>query len=517
MTMREQPVYQSAVARLARTIETVRASGSPRIPPSRLLARQMGVSLPTVLRALAHYRKQGVITACPGLGTHLVSQVPETAGAASPPTVKWQRVRQALASDVLAAMDAPDQTLPAMKELCARYGASRLTVRKAVRELLREGILAETAHGFQARPPAAPGHSSTIVLVALGDTERKLALTSGRTLDHVRWLESACSRAGVTLVTLPCAEAAVGLDVGRTWRRIAAATGDGTLVGVIVWAIAMRCDWRAFLAQRTRPLLPIALLDEVGDEPLTAAWHKSAQARLFTMANSALAGEDVGRWLLARGHRHAAFFSADHQATFSRNRLAGLVRAFGSLGLAENVHPQTENDLYHSPAMLSAQSECNRLVREAAARARGPSSRAGSLRHEIATSLATHGQTLANNDIEQWVMRRHFAASFQACYQDPRITAWVALTDSTALACKQFLDTRDRPIALVGFDNSADASTHALTSYDFNGAAVMRAMVSHVLAPRWQALRSAGHKPVELNGYIAVRGMAYNAGTTRTR
>jgi len=60
-------------------------------------------------------------------------------------------------------------------------------------------------------------------------------------------------------------------------------------------------------------------------------------------------------------------------------------------------------------------------------------------------------------------------------------------------------------ISVIGFDDGLEASLTRLTSYSFNGAAVMHAMLDHVLSGgRSPLLRGVRH-PIEVPGAIVVR------------
>jgi DNA-binding LacI/PurR family transcriptional regulator len=67
------------------------------------------------------------------------------------------------------------------------------------------------------------------------------------------------------------------------------------------------------------------------------------------------------------------------------------------------------------------------------------------------------------------------------------VTAWVADNDATAVHALEYLRGHGirvpGDIALVGFDNTLDAFTNRISSYDFAAPAILRAALTFVLHP----------------------------------
>jgi DNA-binding LacI/PurR family transcriptional regulator len=96
----------------------------------------------------------------------------------------------------------------------------------------------------------------------------------------------------------------------------------------------------------------------------------------------------------------------------------------------------------------------------------------------------------------------------QTAAEDESVTAWVGLNDATAVECLRFLNARKdkarQRLSVMGFDDTRDAAYHRLSSYNFNGASMMHAMVDHVLRPNSPLLGEAG-APVVARGFIHER------------
>jgi DNA-binding LacI/PurR family transcriptional regulator len=97
---------------------------------------------------------------------------------------------------------------------------------------------------------------------------------------------------------------------------------------------------------------------------------------------------------------------------------------------------------------------------------------------------------------------------FAAALRNRAVTAWVLANDAVAVMARDYLSRRrirvPRDISLIGFDDSVDAMKYRITSYNFNIAQVVHAMVHHVVTcgrlPTKRRLQ-----PVEIEGIIVER------------
>jgi DNA-binding LacI/PurR family transcriptional regulator len=84
-------------------------------------------------------------------------------------------------------------------------------------------------------------------------------------------------------------------------------------------------------------------------------------------------------------------------------------------------------------------------------------------------------------------------------------TAWICASDGSAMAAGAFLGRRGgRRISLCGFDNTPEAFSERLTSYDFNQENIVERMVAYVLTPprRQKRFRQV---PIEVDGILVER------------
>jgi DNA-binding LacI/PurR family transcriptional regulator len=98
---------------------------------------------------------------------------------------------------------------------------------------------------------------------------------------------------------------------------------------------------------------------------------------------------------------------------------------------------------------------------------------------------------------------------FDQALQAPGVTAWVAANDETALECLDYLDEHavevPRRISLIGFNDSPEAFLRGISSYNFNAAAVMHAMLADVAGARRSRTRGRGVKREYIEGMVMAR------------
>jgi DNA-binding LacI/PurR family transcriptional regulator len=263
---------------------------------------------------------------------------------------------------------------------------------------------------------------------------------------------------------------------------------------------------------------PMALLDETGEYTVPRIPGAERQLRHYTMGFSAEAGRRMGAYLLGLGHRRFAYISPVHRAAWSRNRLAGLREACAHSGTGASVveHILDEHSLPHDFLLQSAHVRTQLLGRigTVAARAR--------------ESLLGRATTALRLDLDSHLMREAYALAMvplmEAAARDESVSAWVAADDDTAMPCLAFLRERGigvpERVSVVGFDDGVGSSLQKLTSYNYNGAAYMRAMLAHVLSPGSPESGGSRHSAIELGGTVVERktaGPAQRTSVSRPR
>jgi DNA-binding LacI/PurR family transcriptional regulator len=115
-------------------------------------------------------------------------------------TPLYEQVRRILAAEIASGRPAPGEAVPSEPKLCRRFGVSQITVRRAMQELARSGLVVRRSGlgTFVARSPAAQRDASGPVALVFDESERpglspELALLAG----ELSW---AAGGAGLLLV-----------------------------------------------------------------------------------------------------------------------------------------------------------------------------------------------------------------------------------------------------------------------------------------------------------------------------
>ncbi len=504
--------YRTAVRKLDDLARQAAADGVRRLPTAAELARRFSVSTNTVLKAVDLFVSRGVLVARRGAGIHLaVDQVPPLADI--PPhtpspgeRTRWQRLANRLRGDIADARYTPGDPLPSHKELAARYGVCHRTLRRALGELFADGTLEE--FGRSCRVPAlgtAAQRGKRVVLITRGDSFGDPQMLSARSREHLRLLEAECVRAGVRLQLSTCHY--IGLDLVGHDKIAAMLSSPSTvdnILGFIVWTMGINrhffVDLLVLLASSRKP---IAVLDEGAAIRLPQVPGRE-RIRLFQMALCGDDGRVVGEYLLKLGHRRVAFVTYDPASPFAAARITGLRQAFADAG-----HPGGVSvwDAGRFPAPKRAYDTVEnflQLLERILPGFHGMPQEAFSVRERVpvwfANQLARAPQ-LHHRREQLFAMLDAFAA-----HQGH--TAWVGENDTACLACLDYLRLNGlaapEHVSVVGFDDSFEAFLSRLTSYNFNGAAYMRAMLSHVLNPLETRSRKHADRTM-FPGYIVER------------
>jgi DNA-binding GntR family transcriptional regulator len=497
------PAVDRAAAFLLERVQQVAASGRTRLPTIGALAAQGRFSPRTLSAAVSLLRRQGVLTAVQRGGIRLLRSdqpPPDTATAiaataAPAPPVRlrgWRGLGQRISTDLVAGMYPPGAPLPSYKELCARYGTSYETLRRALDALAAAGRLTPHKRGFRVHQPAAPASHAALVLVAHSESVGDLGTVIPRNPEFLRVLERECLRAGVNL------------DIRKEHEllRTAPARTARAALGYLLWIRGIRQDRLALLIDALAAHgRPVAVLDEDGVTPLAELTRARPQFRVFSVANSRAAGVAVGALLLGAGHRRVAFLSPVGATLYSRHRLEGLKQAYDQAGLSDGVAAFVDGRVASFEDIQGAGRKSAMLRAFGAAVER--------LERQMDPGEGRDVDYFYRFYTETYLLRRAMQAQMlplMTAAAADHATAWVGVNDWAALVAMDWLRRRSantgRRTALLGFDDTFEAFSHGLTSYNFNMPALVQAMLGHVLEPpagRGQA------PPVEIPGVIVAR------------
>jgi DNA-binding transcriptional regulator YhcF (GntR family) len=505
-----------AMRHLQQIIPELQREGNRTLPAIKTLASAVKISHLTMHKAVTDLAQWGVLEIRQGsrcritenrkaLNAFLAYDIAAMAN------VRWKagKVQDLIIQDILAGTFAPGGYLPPSKEMTIRYGVCHRTLMKALSSLVADKRLEYQRKRFLVPRIISARRGNTIVLFSHGYADGALLRYSPWEQDQFRMLERDCSQAGLNLHVVPCYfhnQEMTYPGAGKNRFGILRAN-DPSILGSILFANVMPPAFsNDLLDLLMRFGKPLSVLNAGQNTGRRIAHAGKAVTLFFSQGLSAKAGEDVGRYLLKLGHRHVAFLSTTADSAWSQDRLAGLTRALGQgctvRAFTESVSYPSKTIVESSPGIQKHLTAASSIALNSIAVPEERRQTTDYVKYRLLTRLR-----------ELYDIERHRARILQVLEQAigfSEATAWVGAYDLPALHAVDFLRQRGRrvprDISVIGFDDSIEASFHRLTSFNFNGDAVMRAMLRHIVDPaRNRDLLRDGNSPVEIPGFITVR------------
>jgi DNA-binding LacI/PurR family transcriptional regulator len=460
-------------------------------------------------KAVRVLKQEGILRARRGSGIRVVGVASaegtgRVGGDHADAPATWGRLAEVLEQDIVEGNFRAGTSLPPYKQLAAQYGVCYRTLRKALSAVAHKGYLLPHRRRFSVTVLSSAQSTSTVVLIAPGKADWQSQMTQ----EYMRALERECSAASIGHTVIECP----GEDPDSAHRVLTRLRSiGGSTLGVILRPESLpRPLVDGLLMGLSRLRLPVAWLDETGSHAPPLVPSRLTTLRVFSMPRNIFLSEKMARYLKSLGHRRVAYISPLHWTQWSQDRLAALETVFRSTTTGtgvEAVLSETAGDTA-LPVSSSFSDEINAVLRR---RFGDLTRRTGMADHMALRKLQTHAWSLSRlaalRVVMQPLLRR--ASSLKG------VTAWVCANDDTALSTLDFLDQRGvrvpDEVSVVGFDDVFDALGRGLTTYNFDRAGAMRAMVSYFLGPSWQNQRRAAFTYVQ--GYVVERGTAGRAQT----
>lgn len=475
--------------RLREMLAEARRDGRPRLPPVRVLARELGVCVTTLRKHIAVLHGEGLIDLQPrrgmfatGCAEVLSGRSPQTMAAHG--SLKWQRLKHRLSHDLASgALGRAGGAFITVAALLERYRVSRATMRKALNSLVHEGVLCEESAGYRLRLRRPTRSLSTIVLVVHADFRSHVSRAGGgffgALVDHV---ERECSRRNVRLhVSLWEYDGVTGEPRLEDVERWLHGEGSEATLGFMIADRNMNeqaLRRAVHLLRRSRK--PVAVMREGLHIDIGDMRGLAAPLQLFDLSHGPHHGAAVSRYLLQSGHRTIVYVMPNHYACgWSHPRYRGLAEAFLAPGTdcrvvliaGDEDNPSAEHKLESPRWEAGGGASLPRLIRQ-----------------DIATAGSMDLSRSSWARIHKWLADgavRRLTPLFERCLRVSRATAWVCGNDNIAVPAQQFLRERGIAvpgrIAVVGFDNSWRAISNDITSYDFGADEIVRRMLAHLL------------------------------------
>lgn len=461
------------------------------LPCTQTLASMAGVSYVTMWKALSRFRQNHP------------NDLGQTRLDRPMPRCKWERIRAQIEHDIIEGIYRSGATLPSIKELCAHYGCTGRTMKKAVDALQRRGRLLPHNRGFRLSIPSSYA-GSTILLIAQGHSYGEINEVVPGIRESIRALESACQGRRLTLRTEPVfyRRGSYVMNVDILDRKI------GTnILGYVLWTEGLDSGYAASLIQKLAVSgKPVAVQCDARNLPLLSR-TRSPVVRFFLRTGDYHAGRETGEYLLMRGHRHVAYISPFHDSAFSLQRFQGLRDAFtdAQVGASVQAHvcPGTDIDDSRTQALRAAKQQLQSTLF-----AFGPV-RSGTPRqlHRL-MNLRMRVMKQIDTAVYALHLQQRLNPLMARTLEERRITAWVAATADTGIECVCFLqDCRKRvprDISVLCFEDTLDTFTANVASYNLNTAGLMHAMTDYILQPHPLYTAPTG-RHYEARGFIIPR------------
>lgn len=508
MTAASVPPSTRARTVLAEKVESCRSRGISRLPTVTKLAAEAGVARGTMWKATRELSELGVIVCSPRAGIRI------SRDASPPPAARpgldialsqnsWHRTARRLDHDIAAGRFTPGTPLPPTKVLCARYGVSNQTLRRALGSMIDSGRIELRRRRYHVRAWTSATRTGTVMLIARGDTPRRFLQATSRFVETYRAFEEVCAEANVRLElhTFDYTSGYLRDEHGRDRVRIADRDVSGYL-GFLVWAQGLEgLNLPAFVVDLHRYHRPVSVLDESGWLDWMPLLNGYPMTRVFRLGLDARCGLEMGRHLRSLGHRRVAYMSTDPLSP----RLDGVRQAFTEAGLDDAVRLFAPARV-RQQAPVASDGDVGALVEALCRSSIMRDSPAGPALTRVLRAQSRELVSAARHETRYATL----IPLIHRALSDREITAWVATNDSEALLCMRHIDMHTdnaRPsIALVGFDDTFEASMNGLTSYNFAVGSYARGMLDHILRPDSRPVATA---PVTYPGFVTPRASTH--------
>lgn len=509
--MARRHTFNDAIAVVETAIAEAQAAGREKLAPLSALSGASGVSHPLLLKAIRHFVVRGVLQTKPGSGTFLTASTPhafrrDTSG---PPHRKklFERVADDVIADVRRQRVGRDSMLPGITSLRGHYGVSYRTMRRALDHLTSLGMVNKSGRLLQVVPTQS-GHEKLVVVCFVR------VMSSGPPLAGAQrdlmMLQELCGRRNLRLelIRLGYVERSVRIidpQEADKLRRIP----RSNVLGVIMSLTSIHeveDPQIAFLANSFER--PIALLDDTGNRTTMHGLAALKGATVFRLRSGVFPGTAVASYLLAKGHCRVAYFSHGYRLPWAQNRYEGVrvvydgTRAGESSGAVRLVTPLERTSGADSGSALAIR---DRLRAYLAAEISSELTideihrAVDELQYTVRFARDTHAQT------------RFVAQIADSVWKERDCTAWICETDRLAVHCLEHCKARGirvpNDLSIIGFDDSFDAFTHSLTSYNFNRYTQLSLIFDHFFSTTHGRLRTGARieDSVERVGFVTER------------
>jgi DNA-binding transcriptional regulator YhcF (GntR family) len=505
MTIKKSPVLQETIVKIRALIK--KSSGNNEIPSIRSLAQYFKVSPVTVIRAIDVLKAEGLLSSRWGKGHFLTGEKETPQNDTDIPKLGiYQKTLQRFKEDILNGMYKTYLPLPTIMQLISFYNVSYPTIKKVLSTLLDDNILRLNGaryYFFTNRPKI----NQKIAIITFGLNRDMIKIETERERTFYRMLTSSAAQFNVDIEII-CYNDYLENPHFFTPGDISLDSYFNTsgICGIILSSYHMNNSAECLSKLLTYNVPISAWIEDskiFGTVDKFGNHHK--KLTFFDSSYSTKPGNDVGRYLLEKGHRHIAFISPFHGSPWSINRLKGLKKAM-LLYPDASIYPFTDseyiNDYFYLEPILEKNDFDHAFI----------SSNIKMQLHDflvprISEIKYEHDTLLRDNAI--------FTNTKNAIDQidsDQSITAIVCVNDLVAGLITDYWNYNEVPLkkrpAIIGFDNSFGCLQRQISSYEFNTQGEIQNMISHLLHPD-NSLFTRNKPVIRLSGRVIERASTF--------
>lgn len=468
------------------------------LPSINKLASSAGVSTVPMWKAVHQLDSDGVLEVLHGSGTRVKSITEEIQSVVRK---GWLGLRDRIHKDILSGVYPAGTLMPSLKELRVIYGVSYPTLRKALDNLTKEGIIVSEHRTFRVVTFASKRAHASIVLLGWSGPGMEIQNRTPWGEEFLRICENQCSRMKINLhiIRYTGEDSDVQYFSGESNTQVNL-TDDRAVLGYLVWAESPNNLYRQVLNLVTRFKKPVAVLQEGSKLQINDIAESCKYLQVFSIATSSNAARAVASFLKYQGHNNIAYLSHLHKSDWSQARLHGLREVYSRSGESAVVYSFSLEHFRNLHEISDSIKQPDHYFKKII-----PHYDKKDTVPQLIVEAISSLKPFLSSQIQDSVIQKYLHPLFLKAITLQQCTAWVCCNDSVALMAIDFLKRfSQRKISIIGFDDTFEAFRCGLTSYNFNIQALVQLMLNHVVNPS-NLIVSKRTRAVEIEGMLVER------------
>jgi DNA-binding transcriptional regulator YhcF (GntR family)/DNA-binding LacI/PurR family transcriptional regulator len=490
-----------------------------KLPSLRLLAQQAKVSFVTMWRAVNSLKKSGIIAGnrngySPVISRDAVQKDKESLRGSGGiqliserENILWEKVKNRLKKDILIGRYAQGQPMPSCKELMYHCDVSFRTLKKSLSALETEGMIKPFKKGYAVPALTISEGHARVVAIGCGWKDGKI-WADYQDKNYFRILESECIQSKIALDLIVYYRENNRLNFIHSATRKPYDLGSDNILGIIYVVANVEVSPDEILKELSALKKPVAVLDVVGYFNASSGLYRNRLVQFFTTTASTIPGKMVARYLIGLRHKHIAYISPFHLASWSKIRLENCASVYRDAGFPDGVKPFVlSRYAYQWDYLRDAKSreDLQSLISQYTQWKEYAHSNFFKKFGNISYSVSKY---LTEWNCASGEIYKKMRPLFEKALHDRQITAWLMANDFAATLAHDYLKEKSvrvpGDLSIIAFDNTLDAMEYQLTTYDFNNPGVVNIMLRYVLSPSTIPV-SQRSQFIEVEGTIVAR------------